>query len=70
MIHGGSLSDHQPVGIHQPREDSSLAATRSRGSLVFLNSCDVSGHCGAIKPSQVVVLRSLLTFARKTVCHP
>jgi len=30
MIHGGSLSDHQPVGIHQPREDSSLAATHSR----------------------------------------
>jgi hypothetical protein len=45
-----------------------LAATRSRAHLVSLNNYDVSG--GAIKPPQVVVLWSLLTLARKTVCHP
>jgi len=33
MIHGGSLSDHQPVGIHRPREDSSLTADRLRAHL-------------------------------------
>ena len=45
-----------------------MAATRSRAHLVSLNNYDVSG--GAIKPPQVVVLWSLLTLARKMVCHP
>ena len=58
MIHGGPASDHQPGGIHQPREDSPLAATRSRSSSVFLNSSDLSGDCKAIKQSRVVVLWS------------
>ena len=37
--------------------------------MFVLDSCDLSGHCRAIKPSQVTVLWSLLTFGRKTRCH-
>jgi hypothetical protein len=63
MIHGSSVSDHLGEGVD-------LGGHSSEGSLISWNNCDVSGRCRAIKPSQVAVLWSLLTFARKTICHP
>ena len=62
MIHGGSLSDHQPVGIHQPREEFILGGHSFEAATLILNN-----H--GINPAEVVVLWSLLTFGRKTRCH-
>jgi hypothetical protein len=70
-IHGGSVSDHLGNGTsgHPTLGGVILGGHSFEGSLVSWTDCDLSGHCRAIKPLQVVVLWSLLTFACKTVCY-
>ena len=71
MIHGNSVSDHLGTGTagHPTLGGVILGGHSFKGSLVSWNNCDLSRHCRAIKPPQVVVLWSLLIFARKTLSH-
>ena len=71
MIHGSSVSDHLGKGTsgHPTLSRVILGGHSFEGSLISWTDCNLSGHCRAIKPPQVVVLWSLLTFARKTLSH-
>jgi hypothetical protein len=64
-----NLGSSHPRWVILGGHSSELGGHSSEASSICWSDCNLSAYCRAIKPCRVVVLWSLLTFARKMVCH-